>query len=379
MLRRVVAIILLMLAVGKLTAQNYQFKSFDNDTIRYTYTPIDQGYAHGNSSGRSLAKLLTGKPLAISILPIYTLETNLGIALSAKYSQQKFAVSAAAIATLSGYYNIAVEGNNIIHSRHNIGYGAKLLSSPSRLWGLTFDSASSNSYHGYTSRELGAWIEYRLSLTTKTALSICADYSYINIPKADVEVATLLDDEQLTISSAGISANLSYDSRRKASHYQQQGIYTNIGAKYHPQILSNIDGDIWHFGATFDYYQPLWKGGTIALDIYGGHVTENTPFLLQNELGGNSRMRGYYPGRFRGNTLLSTQLELRQHIWQGIGMVAWGGAGTVFSPNDRFAWRKILPTYGIGLRYCHELLTIRADVGFGRKSFNIILGIGEAF
>ena len=90
-------------------------------------------------------------------------------------------------------------------------------------------------------------------------------------------------------------------------------------------------------------------------------------------------MRGYYLGRFRGNTLISSQLELRQHIWRGIGITAWSGAGTAFSPNDSFASRKILPTYGGGLRYYHKLFMVRADVGFGRNSYNIILSINEAF
>ena len=91
-------------------------------------------------------------------------------------------------------------------------------------------------------------------------------------------------------------------------------------------------------------------------------------------------MRGYYAGRFNGNNLITTQLELRQHIWYRIGCVLWGGVGTTFSEDDRFAWRKVLPNYGIGLRWAlRERSNIRLDFGFGRDSFGVVVGINEAF
>ena len=57
-----------------------------------------------------------------------------------------------------------------------------------------------------------------------------------------------------------------------------------------------------------------------------------------------------------------------------------GGGGVAFSADDRFAWRKVLPTYGLGLRWSlHEGSNLRIDAGFGRKSYALILGINESF
>ena len=91
-------------------------------------------------------------------------------------------------------------------------------------------------------------------------------------------------------------------------------------------------------------------------------------------------MRGYYPGRFNGDNLFAAQVELRQHLWHRLGCVVWGGGGVAFSADDRFAWRKVLPTYGLGLRWSlHEGSNLRIDAGFGRKSYALMLGINESF
>lgn len=91
-------------------------------------------------------------------------------------------------------------------------------------------------------------------------------------------------------------------------------------------------------------------------------------------------MRGYYPGRYNGNTFITGQLELRQLIWQSLVIAAWGGVGSVFSPEDNFDTSKILPNYGAGIRWHLNTDTaIRFDVGFGRGCYNFILGLNEAF
>jgi hemolysin activation/secretion protein len=150
--------------------------------------------------------------------------------------------------------------------------------------------------------------------------------------------------------------------------------------KYRPQLLSNIGYDLWSATALFDYYSPLWRGATLALDIYGEHNSKHTPWLLQSHIGDNSHMRGYYPGRYNGNSLVSAQLELRQRIARFVIVMAWAGAGTIFSEYDRFDTSKILPNYGAGLRlYLNATTALRLDVGFGKDCRNFIIGLNEAF
>lgn len=379
MLRNILASIILAFVATTLVAQEVGCQIVERDTIDYIYTPIDQSYDSNRSSGRLFRSLREEKPLAISILPIYSLETNLGIALMAQYDTSKFSASATAIASLSGYYNIQLGGANTFSHSHRLHYGAVVVSEPTRLWGLTFDTMLQNSYKTYTSKEYCVWLGYEMPIAKYLQLSVNVDYAHLLAARLDEGAQLLLGDMPLKASSVGIGVGLSYDSAISLSSYQKQGVCVKLSADYRPKILSNISGDIAAFASVVDWYQPLWGGATLALDLYGKYHTSCTPWLMQSSLSSNGRMRGYYPGRFRGNSIVAAQAELRQHIWRGIGVVAWGGAGTVLSPGDGFAWRKVLPTYGAGLRYYHNSFIIRADIGFGRDSYNIIIGIGEAF
>ena len=369
---------MLLFVVNTLTAQSVEHQIVGRDTISYSYTPIDQSYTQGGS-GRFISEVLAGEPWSFMVLPIYTLETNFGLALSAQYTKANFDISSTAVASITGYYNISIKGNNTLRPRHNLSYGASTKSEPTRLWGLSFDSALEGDYCTYTSNNHRGWVQYTWQATEHGKLGLKASYQHLSARKLDSEAQVCLSGMLHTISSASIGALYDYDTRSLTSNFEQSGIHLNIGVKYRPRLLSNIDYELWSATLLFDYYCPLWRGSTLAFDIYGECNSKHTPWLLQSHIGDNSHTRGYYPGRFRGNTLLSAQLELRQHIWRGIGVVAWGGAGNIFSPDDPFAWRKTLPTYGGGVRYYHKLLTVRADVAFGRNSYNIILGISEAF
>jgi outer membrane protein assembly factor BamA len=103
-------------------------------------------------------------------------------------------------------------------------------------------------------------------------------------------------------------------------------------------------------------------------------------------MGGSSRMRGFYDGRFNDRNMITFQAELRQNIWRRIGATVWGGAGNVFESFDTFRWNQTLPNYGIGLRWeFKKRVNIRIDYGFGRKDnfgrmiHSFMFQINEAF
>ena len=151
-------------------------------------------------------------------------------------------------------------------------------------------------------------------------------------------------------------------------------------ASIYPSLLSSYTHTLWQVGAQFNYYQPLWHGALLALDIYGQMQSPHTPWILRLGLGSEQRMRSYYHSRYNGNTLLGGQLELRQRVWEGLVVAIWGGAATIASRNDALAWQKILPDYGAGIRYYtspHSAL--RLDLGFGRHGLNFVVGLNESF
>lgn len=144
--------------------------------------------------------------------------------------------------------------------------------------------------------------------------------------------------------------------------------------------LAKVSG-FWVSDLTFNFYQKLWKGCIMALDIHGRYVAgDAVPFLMLAEVGGNTRMRGYFQGRYRDNGIIEGQLELRQHIYGRSGIVVWGGLANIFSSFKNMKGSNTLGNYGIGYRFrLKPRINLRADIGFTNKDVGIVFGINEAF
>jgi len=94
----------------------------------------------------------------------------------------------------------------------------------------------------------------------------------------------------------------------------------------------------------------------------------------------SNRMRGYYSGRYIDNNIASAQIELRQHIFRRLGCAAWLGAGSVFPTIKEFDVAKILPNYGLGLRFeIKHNMNARVDFGFGKETCGFVFGSSAAF
>jgi hypothetical protein len=93
-------------------------------------------------------------------------------------------------------------------------------------------------------------------------------------------------------------------------------------------------------------------------------------------------MRGYPRGRYRDRHAVTAQAEVRSAHWRRIGAVAFAGAGTVAPAFSKLGTQTWYPSVGAGLRYVlmpKQRTTARVDLAFGRGSFGVSVGIGEAF
>lgn len=97
-------------------------------------------------------------------------------------------------------------------------------------------------------------------------------------------------------------------------------------------------------------------------------------------LGGESIMRGYYQGRYRGAVFGAMQAEYRLTLWNWLGAAFFGGAGRVTANSNE---KNILhPTYGGGLRIRidkKENVNLRFDYAKGDYSDGFYVSFGEAF
>lgn len=400
MVRRLVIVALFMLSLSPLWAQTDSVAIVDDEPINFRYTPIDQtsvGRSADGGSGRSFLDYLTGEPVEVGrdaalstfVGLGYSSATSLRLGLLGQLSYRPAGVdrgvsastlSLSGAVSISGYYRIALLGNNYFgRGNHRLSYSADVCSQPSDLWGFNYDESLYGSAGRYTSKRYVAWARYSYAVLRDFYVGLYADYRYLSAVRTDARADALLGDRLRSTSAAGVGVNVALDTRDVATN-ASKGVYAAVEFIVRPSFVSSLDYDTWQLTAVVDYYQSLWRGAILAFDLYGEVHSAATPWLLRAQLGGDERMRGYYPGRFNGDNLFAAQVELRQHIWHRLGCVVWGGGGVAFSADDRFAWRKVLPTYGLGLRWAlHERSNLRIDAGFGRKSYALILGIDESF
>lgn len=181
-----------------------------------------------------------------------------------------------------------------------------------------------------------------------------------------------------------VGAVMQYDTRNRI-YYPTSGMLLKAQAEYvthgvHAQI------DFRHFvrlipKSSYDLvfaYQFRYEG------LY---CSSTHPELLPT-LGGDDLLRGIRAGKYRDNTLLCLQGELRIPIWRIIRADVFAGIGDVYDVHN-WQWAKPKVGYGVGLRLCFNQagVNLRADVARNNidkdwrqlSSYSFYLTIKEAF
>lgn len=127
-------------------------------------------------------------------------------------------------------------------------------------------------------------------------------------------------------------------------------------------------------------YFPLENGAIALRGLYqqSGHLT---PFFDLPLYGGDAA-RGYFLGRFRGQTLALLQTEYRRKIYRRWGFALFGGAGNTIQAGESLLG-SVKPNAGIGIRFTADRaanVNLRLDYALGsggQRGFYI--AFGEAF
>ena len=120
----------------------------------------------------------------------------------------------------------------------------------------------------------------------------------------------------------------------------------------------------------------------LAWQAYGEFHTGQPPFWMLSELGGPSRMRGHYQGRYRDRQMLEFQGEYRAPIVWRLGAVAFAGVGDVAHDLDDFRPADTKFSLGGGLRLMLDRdarINVRVDVGWAGDDWGPYVALGEAF
>lgn len=322
------------------------------------------------------------------VAPCYTREGSFGIggAATGLYRldrndsiMQPSDISLSGSIQSKGFYGITVKGNNFFKGdKSRLSYRLQFLNKNLDFWGVSYDACSRNPISGYKRQTINWESDYIYKLTKNFHLGAAFNMNYTKA--SNVITPAYLEGQRDSYFFTGIGVSASYDSRDFILN-PKRGIYFMIREVYYPKFVSTHNKDIFGTTVIFNYYQKAWKGSVFAFDLYGQYNGRNIPWALREELGsGTSRMRGYYAGRYMDNNQITTQLELRQHIYSRVGCVAWVGGGTVFPSFEKLRTRNILPNYGLGLRveFKHNV-NIRIDYGFGKETAGFVFQFAEAF
>lgn len=398
MIRSAVISCAVLLPVCSHVAAQSEVYTSGADTIAYRYTPVESAApltVHKKSFMQRLGDYImrpaddaAERGFSIFGGPSYSSETSLKLGVVALFTyridkdnrlSQPSDVSLSASASITGFYRVAAIGNTFFRGGHRLIYDAEVTSQPTDFWGLGYEASMHNAQSQYTAKRYGISLRYRYEVLRNMYIGAYADFRHTAAVKLHDGTVDYIGGAQRNFNTTGIGVAVSYDSRDYTIN-AYRGVYASVEYIVRPQALSNIAATLWQTIVTVDWYRALWRDCIMAVDLYGEFHSDSTPWLLRAQLGDDFRMRGYYRGRFNGNNMLSVQLELRQRIWNRLGCVAWVGAGNIFSDDDRFAWRKTLPNYGIGLRWEFKRRSnLRVDWGMGRKSNSFVLSINEAF
>ncbi len=123
-------------------------------------------------------------------------------------------------------------------------------------------------------------------------------------------------------------------------------------------------------------------GHVVALNAYGVAQSGEPPFNRLALLGGTTRMRGYFSGRFRDRSMLAVQAAYRAMLFWRVGVVAFASYGGVAPQPSEMQLSDFRYTVGGGLRFVldrEKKINIRLDAGFGKNTSGYYLTIGEAF
>ena len=365
-----------------MSAQSYS----QQDTIQTDNTKKDSFFnrlIHGNIDRTHEKKF----DISFISAPSYTREASFGIGgmASGLYRMDRTDsimppsdITLTFNASILGFYAIGAKGNNYFKGNRSVlAYKVEFTSKPLDFWGISYNSCAVNPVIAYTRQQVEIDANYQYKLLKNFYVGGTLDFKYADISKID-NIA-YLQEQKKSYTVTGLGLSLQYDSRDFIPN-PKEGVYLMLRQSIFPEILGSTNKTLHRTTFTADAYQRIWNGGILAFDLFGQLNGNDAPWPLKEMLGGNQRMRGYYAGRYTDNNIVSSQIELRQHLIQRFGGVVWFGSGTVFPSFDKFKVQHFLPTYGIGLRWeFKHNVNARIDYGFGKQTGGFVFNIGEAF
>ena len=131
-----------------------------------------------------------------------------------------------------------------------------------------------------------------------------------------------------------------------------------------------------------------WQHATVALKIFQkGHMIiiymRSCEHIIEQQfIVGQTDIRGYTQGKYRGNAVYSVQGEYRWNIADRFGLVGFFGMATISGSVNEADNGTFLPGGGVGFRYTafeKNHFNIGIDAAAGKDDWGLYFRIGESF
>lgn len=208
-------------------------------------------------------------------------------------------------------------------------------------------------------------------------------YSFRYGKLIETEAGGQLAQETITGSTRGVASGLSlvasWDTRDHVFYPSAGGYYrvalggfgAVLGSDYNFQTLS-ID---------LRQYTTVFRSHVLAVQMDASFTGGDPPFRMLPGLG--ETLRGYSSMRYIDRNRVAVQVAYRMvPVWWRLGVVVFGGLGTVAGRLDGFSLNEIKAAVGAGLRfqiYRSDRINIRFDYGIGMGSSGDYIDLTEAF
>lgn len=215
-------------------------------------------------------------------------------------------------------------------------------------------------------------------------------FAFEHLGYADREAGGIFEELPAVQQDGGYYASFGvtqlYDTR-DINTYTTRGFFARLKYSYSPGFgrKASFQGSVAE--ADLRGFIPLARELTLGLNgIYRTSWGKNVPFYAYQEMGGDMIMRGYYNGRYRDQSVLAAQAELRYRFHPRIGVAGFAGTGSTF--REGLGNTRFVPSFGGGLRYFFDLehsSSIRLEYGMGEKrpgekrQGGFYLSLSEAF
>lgn len=294
---------------------------------------------------------------------------------------------------------ISLLGNTIFSQNHQFllalipryEYGAFMIDSSMEfsLWPDTFYGIGNSTDHdiseSFTSGNYATETSLRYRLGQSLIASVQMDLGWHELRKTVdagmLETMELVGKEDARHS--GIGASLSFDSSG-GSYYPEKGMRFELKQIWYEDALGS---DFTWQKHLYDWriYIPMGKKNVLAFQSDLEQNKGEVPYYRYPELG--RRLRAYDSRRFVDKLRISQRIEHRSFPFEDglarrLGFVLFAETGQVAPDFQEIALKDWHVSVGGGIRFSilpQERLNLRADLGFGKDSINLIINAREVF